>query len=72
MTCPLCKGEKVIRRTHAHPQNTLKEDVCPVCHGSGEVEIINIENKPIEIYYTDYSLEPYEHAQPVACQVVTL
>jgi len=73
MTCPLCKGEKVIRRTHAHPQNTLKEDVCPVCHGIGEVEEINIDNKPLVIYKAHgVYCEPYDKSvQLEACQVIT-
>jgi len=50
MTCPLCAGQKVIRRTHAHPQNTTKEDVCPVCGGTGEVEEVKTGKSQLVIY----------------------
>ena len=50
MTCPLCKGEAVIRRTHAHPQNTVKEDTCPVCGGTGVVEEIATKKSILKIY----------------------
>lgn len=46
----MCKGAKVIRRPHAHPQNTVKEDVCPVCNGTGDVEEIKTDKQQIVLY----------------------
>ena len=61
--CELCDGKGFITRPHAHPQNTIKKDVCPVCNGTGEAEIIQVDGKRIVIYkaygiFTECGISP--------------
>jgi len=52
-TCLLCNGRGYIKRTHAHPQNPEKTDVCPVCKGKGKVDIVPTSKQQI-VLYADY------------------
>ena len=57
MICPLCSGKGVIPTRKVHwGDGVYKPDVCPACHGTGEVEEKETSKHHIVMYYTDYSV----------------
>jgi len=49
IVCPLCSGTGMMPKP-AHPQDVIPDEICIVCHGSGEVEEVATDKQQIKVY----------------------